>query len=328
MVNLVWLQGASDTGCTVSFLNAEQPDVVQMMRKFGLNIAYHPTISPASGTEVIGILNHFARGSDRLDILVVEGAVQLGPDGTGNYCLIGEKPFKDIVQELTRVAQYTVAVGTCASFGGIPAIGSNPTQATGLQFHKNKKGGLLGASYVSAAGLPVINISGCPAHPDWIVQTLEAALLGKLDNLQLDEYQRPMDFYGEVAHQGCPRNEYFEYKMSSKAFTEPGCLYMYLGCKAPFVYSDCNKRLWNRQSSCTRAGAPCIGCVQPNFPEETLPFFEFKQLVAQGIRRTIFYMLSCVTLKFASPKRLGATKPALGCIKDACHLLSMKFGRR
>jgi len=327
MVNLVWLQGASDTGCTISFLNADQPDVVQVITKLGVNIAYHPTISPANGPDLINILDRFTQCKDKLDVLVVEGSAQLGPNNTGNYCLIGEKPFKELVKELAKVAGYTIAVGTCAAFGGIPAGGSNPTDATGLQFDKDKKGGLLGTEYTSKAGLPVINIPGCPAHPDWILQTLAAVLLGKLDSVKLDEYHRPLNFFGEVAHQGCSRNEYFEYKISGKEFTDPGCMYMYLGCKAPFSYSDCNIRLWNRQSSCTRVGAPCIGCVQPNFPEETMPFFKFKKIVAKGIRRKLFYLMSTVLIKFASPKRLKAGNPIIGCIKDTCHFLGLTFNK-
>jgi len=32
------------------------------------------------------------------------------------------------------------------------------------------------------------------------------------------------------------------------------------------THSPCNRILWNRQSSKTRAGMPCLGCTEPEFP--------------------------------------------------------------
>ena len=36
------------------------------------------------------------------------------------------------------------------------------------------------------------------------------------------------------------------------------------------THSPCNRILWNRQSSKTRAGMPCIGCTEPGFPHNDL----------------------------------------------------------
>lgn len=146
----------------------------------------------------------------------MEGSVALGPNGTGNYSTVGDRPFKDILKELAEVAQITVAIGTCAAFGGIPAAPPNPTDATGLQFHKWEKGGFLGADYRAKSGLPVINIAGCPTHPDWILHTLAAVLQGKGDWIELDEYQRPREFFGVATHEGCSRNEYFDFVLEEE----------------------------------------------------------------------------------------------------------------
>ena len=36
------------------------------------------------------------------------------------------------------------------------------------------------------------------------------------------------------------------------------------------THSPCNRILWNRQSSKTRAGMPCTGCTEPEFPHGDL----------------------------------------------------------
>jgi uptake hydrogenase small subunit len=303
MVNLVWLQGSTDNGCLVSFLNTQQPDVYQLITKLDVNIEYQNTINPTSGRDALAAVEKYYSGERELDVLVVEGAVPRGPDGTGMACFIGARPFKDIVLDLSKVSKYTVAVGTCATFGGIPAAPPNPTDATGLQFHKDKIGGFLGADYRSKAGLPVVNISGCPAHPDWLVQTLAAVLLGK--DISLDEYNRPKDFYGEhvTVHDGCTRNEYYTSKVSAEKFGDRGCLYMFMGCAGPYTRSDCNKRLWNRQGSLTRAGIPCHGCTNPDFPEGLMPFFFYRRMPATGWKK-VPYLIGSAFAKMAKEPRL------------------------
>ncbi|MEM9874055.1 MAG: hydrogenase, partial [Myxococcota bacterium] len=63
----------------------------------------------------------------------------------------------------------------------------------------------------------------------------------------------------------------FAYKVSATAFGQRnGCLFYDLGCRGPFTRSPCNRILWNRQSSKTRAGMPCIGCTEPEFPHHDL----------------------------------------------------------
>lgn len=309
MANLVWLQGATDNGCTISFLNTQQPDVVQVLTKLGARIAFHPTINPASGPGALRALEPFTRGAEPLDVLILEGAVQRGPQGSGEYCLIGDRPFKDLLAELAGVASYMVAVGTCATYGGVASAAPNPTEATGLQFHKKEKGGFLGAGYRSRAGLPVINLPGCPAHSDHIIHTLVAVLLGKTAALSLDEYQRPLNFYEALSHHSCPNNEYFEYKKSAENFTDKGCLFENLGCRGTTTHSDCNIRLWNRQSSKTRAGSPCMGCTEPEFPDDEFPLYQTPKRAGIPLRVPLGvpkgrYRAMAVAAKLACPARL------------------------
>ena len=145
----------------------------------------------------------------------------------------------------------------------------NPSASTGLQFHKREKGGFLGPDFRSKMGLPVINIPGCPAHPDWITQIIVALATGRAGDIALDELHRPETFFKTFTQTGCTRVQFFEYKQSTMSFgegTRTGCLFYEFGCRGPMTHSPCNRILWNRQSSKTRAGHPCTGCTEPGFP--------------------------------------------------------------
>ncbi len=158
----------------------------------------------------------------KLDVLIVEGAVICGPEGSGKYFLFNGRLFKDWVVKLAEVSRHTIAIGTCAAFGGIVAAGANFIEATGLQFLRREKGGALGKDYVSGSGLPVVNVPGCPCHPDWIVETLMRLLMDKLGTEELDGFNRPKAFYKKLAHHGCPRNEFYEFKASAFEYGQPG----------------------------------------------------------------------------------------------------------
>ena len=310
MVNLLWLQSGCCGGSTISFLNADQPDILTALEMLGARFVWHPDLSPTMGEEVLEIFDRLKSGKERLDVLMVEGAIYHGPKGTGKYFIFHDRPFKDWILDLAKVAHYTMAIGTCSSFGGIPAASNNPMEATGLQFLHEKKGGLLGPNYTSRSGLPVINIAGCPAHPDWIVETLITLISGKLDISGLDKYQRPEVFYSKLAHHACPRNEYYEFKASAEEYSQQGCLFENLGCKATQCESDCNERLWlGRTGSCTRGGFPCISCTSPKFPDGFVPFFETEKIgdipttLPLDVPKAWYVGISGLA-KLACPKRL------------------------
>jgi len=63
------------------------------------------------------------------------------------------------------------------------------------------------------------------------------------------------------------------YKQATTEFgegTRTGCLFYDLGCRGPLTNSPCNRILWNRQNSKPRAGVPCVGCTEPDFPAHDL----------------------------------------------------------
>ncbi|CAO5228505.1 NADH-quinone oxidoreductase subunit B family protein [Frankia sp. AgKG'84/4] len=269
MSSVLWFQGGACSGNTMSFLNAEEPTVIDLITDFGLDLIWHPSLGLASGAPARELFWDCARGVRPVDIFVFEGSVIRGPGGRGTYDVFADRPMQEWVRDLAAHARIVVAIGDCASWGGLPATAPNPSDSTGLQFHRRDPGGFLGSDFRSRAGLPVINIAGCPAHPDWITQILVALATGRAADIELDELHRPRTFFTSFTHTGCSRNQYFEYKQSTVSFgdgTRQGCLFYEFGCRGPMTHSPCNRILWNRQSSKTRVGMPCIGCTEPEFP--------------------------------------------------------------
>jgi hydrogenase small subunit len=285
MANLLWLQGGACSGNTMSFLNAEEPSACDLVTDFGINILWHPSLGVELGNNLKQLLNDCISGKTKLDIFVFEGTVVNAPDGTGTWNRFAGRPMKDWVKDLSAVADFVVAIGDCATWGGIPAASPNPSESVGLQFLKKARGGSLGSDFKGKAGLPVINIPGCPAHPDWVTQILVAVATGRAGDLTLDEYQRPKTFFHSFTQTGCTRNIHFAYKVSTTEFGQRnGCLFYDLGCRGPMTHSPCNRILWNRQSSKTRAGMPCLGCTEPEFPFFDLaPGTVFKTQTVMGM---------------------------------------------
>lgn len=314
MATLLWLQGGACSGNTMSFLNAEEPSACDLVTDFGIDILWHPSLGMELGEAAQQLFYACARGERPLDIFVFEGTVILGPNGSGRYDMFADRPMKDWVYELANQASIVVAIGDCACWGGIPAVAPNPSESVGLQYLRKAKGGFLGGDWRSRSGLPVINIPGCPAHPDWVTQILVAVASGRAGDVALDELQRPQTFFKSFTQTGCTRVQFFEYKQSTMEFgqgTRTGCLFYEFGCRGPMTRSPCNRILWNRQSSKTRAGMPCTGCTEPEFPFFDLaPGTVFKtQKVSGTIPRDvpigtdpISYMALAAAARVAAPK--------------------------
>ena len=303
-VTMYWVQCGGCGGDTHSFLNLEAPDAVELFELLNVQVLWHPSLSNGSALEHKELLKRLSSGEQPLDVLCVEGAILRGPGGTGAYDLMFGKPKKDWVAALARKAQFVVAVGTCASFGGIGAEGE--VDAAGMQFLKSEKGGFLGASFESRSGLPVINLPGCPCHPVVLSSALSALVNGA--PLSLDEFNRPLEWYGMMVHQGCTRNEYHEYRVEETDFGQKGCLFFHLGCHGPLAHGPCNKLLWNQRSTKTRIGVPCFACTDPTFPDSQ-PFFQTPNIegiplsLPEGVNRA-HYMAYKGLAAAAVPKRL------------------------
>lgn len=261
----------------MAVLGADDKGLAAVLKDFGLSLLWHPGLSQATGADVLRLFDAITNGEQRLDILCIEGAVMLGPDGSGTvHPLAGStQTMADTIRRLAACAQHVVAVGSCAAFGGIPAANAHVTGATGLQYHGPRLGsGLFPSGWRDQRGLPVINVAGCAPHPGWITETLAALALGDLSADELDDVGRPRFFADHLAHHGCGRNEFYEFKASAQAIHQRGCLMENLGCKATQAVGDCSMRQWNGGGSCTNAGTPCIACTMPGFEDPVAPFQE------------------------------------------------------
>ena len=310
--NMLWLQSGGCGGCTLSVMCAEAPDFASVFDAAGIKLLWHPSLSVETGSEVTKIIDDIEEGHLKLDILCLEGSVICGPNGTGRYHLMAGgngRAMQEVIVGLARRADQVVAIGSCAAFGGITAAGQNQVEACGLVFDADQPGGLLGADFTAHGELPVINIPGCPVHPDWVNETLMQLASGALGNNQLDGFNRPTAITGHLVHHGCSRNEFYEYKASAEKLCDQGCMMENLGCKGTQAAGDCNIRLWNGEGSCISGGYPCIACTEPGFEEPDHPFVETPKIagIPIGLPRDMpkawFVALSSLS-KAATPKRL------------------------
>ena len=266
MTTLLWLQTGSCGGDTMAILCADSPSVEELVEQYGIEILWQPSLSAEPKKHLDTLLDAILEDRLALDILCVEGSIMTGPNGSGMYDPYRGRSKMSLIRQLAEKAGYLVAMGTCAAYGGVHAAPPNPTDCLGLQFYKQAPGGLLPADWRSRRGMPVVNISGCPAHPNAMTKTL--AMLASGLPLELDHLNRPKAFFNTMVHQGCTRTEYHEYDVEDELFGGKGCMFFNLGCKGPVTMAICNSELWNGRGSKTRAGVPCFGCTSPDFPSD------------------------------------------------------------
>jgi Ni,Fe-hydrogenase I small subunit len=275
---VTWLQAQSCTGCTMSVLQAEFSDMEQTISEFREGVSFHPTLNTIGGARA---LEHLSASPD---ILIVEGSIPtaipraatLGHDEHGQ-----PRPLLDWVVDMAENAEYIVAIGSCSSYGGLPAAqagedperkGHGPTGAKGLQFTGQERGGVFGPDFETESGTPVINIPGCPVHPDHFLLTVATLLNGH--EPELDDEGRPMPFFEPNVHATCPLFDEFADGEMAEHPGDDGCL-AEVGCAGFYTSCDDSRRLRNDGTSiCRTAGAPCIGCVEPDFWDRFSPFYE------------------------------------------------------
>ncbi|MFQ6126626.1 MAG: hydrogenase small subunit [Candidatus Heimdallarchaeota archaeon] len=275
-IHVVWLQGQACTGCTVSFTNATHPSFTDLLTGFippaaGVTLDFHQTIMTPWGEQATQILDAANEGKLAPLVLAVEGAVPdesiAGKTG-GFWCLAGEsegKPvtFAERLSDLSKKAALVVAVGTCATYGGIPHGKPNPTGAKGVLDY-------LGRDWTSALGLPVVCVPGCPVHGEHLAEVLAHAVLAVREVIplpELDNEHRPVHIFGHTAHENCPRAGLFADGKNSHTFGEPYCMGL-LGCKGPVSHCDVPRRGFiEGVGGCPTVGSPCIGCTEPRFPD-------------------------------------------------------------
>ncbi len=311
MFNILWLQSGGCGGCSISLLNAESPDVMTCLKSADINLLWHPSLSEASMDEFVQLLDDILTDKIVIDALCLEGSVMQGPNGTGRFHMLAGtgKPMMTWLSELAEKANYTVAIGSCAAFGGMTAAGNNPGEACGLQYDGKVEGGLLGKQWLSSTGFPVINVAGCPTHPDWVTNVLMQLASGELQHADLDELNRPRAYTDHLVHHGCARNEYYEYKASAETLGDIGCMMEHKGCLGTQARADCNIRPWNGAGSCLGGGYPCINCTAPEFEQTQLSFTETPKIAGipvglpTDMPKAWFVALASLS-KAATPQRL------------------------
>jgi len=277
-IPVVWVQNASCSGCSVSILNAAAPRITDLLLNEvipgrHINLRFQATVMAGAGEPAIEVLEAVAEAEAGAYLLVVEGAIPTKEGGV--YGTLGEAPMADRVRALAQRAQVVVALGSCASFGGIFAAAPNPTGCVNT-------GELMKAQGVD---VPLINIPGCPPHPDWFIGTVATVLIGGLAAVHVDELLRPTRFFGQLIHENCPRRAYYDEGKFARHLSDEGCLYE-LGCKGTVTHADCPLRRWNNGTNWViGSGAPCNGCTEPEFPDLISPLYERLPEEALLVRR-------------------------------------------
>lgn len=249
--SVIWLQAQGCSGCSVSLMNSL--DVETLLTQM-INLEFHPTLMAAAGT--LAAEHALSVSVEGGYVLVVEGAI---PTGAYEQCCyaLPDLTALEAVRLFATQAICTVAVGSCAAFGGVVAGYPNLTAAISVS-------DCLGDD-------TVINVPGCPAHPDWMVGTIAHLLNGEIP--ELDAHGRPREYFGGLVHEACPNRGRGE-----------RCLKP-LGCNGQKTRADCPIRQWNAGITgegtnwCIGAGSPCHGCTEPDFPDGKSPFYKIPRPV-------------------------------------------------
>ncbi len=251
-VKVIFLQGQSCSGCSVSLLYGDSPEMVYVITKI-IDTQFHPNISAAQGEMVIEIIKENMKKKDYL--LVIEGSI---PVKMKSACLFGEDTFYDFAVKCMKDAKGIIAMGTCACWGGIPASNMNPTGAKSVVdvMKENNIKKLF------------LRVPGCPVHPDRFLGSV-AYLIAYGKPPAIDKMHRPILYYGKdkKIHDHCFRFQFFVQDKYVMNFNQKeGCL-LKKGCRGPITYTDCPFRRWNMGTSyCIHSNTPCIGCVNEDFP--------------------------------------------------------------
>jgi hydrogenase small subunit len=256
-MNAIWLEVTGCSGNIISFLNSDNPNAYQILTDI-VNFTFNNTIMGAEGEAAFDI---FLETLNTEFILLVDGAVATNEKGAftivANYK--GQRiTALEAVQMAGEKAKYVIAVGTCASYGGISAARPNPSGSKSVNSVLNRS---------------VIRLPTCPCHPDWVVGTV--AHLMAFGMPELDSEGRPLLFYANTIHDTCTRRGFFDKGEFASSFGEEGCMFK-LGCRGPLTRTECPRRKWNSYVNWPIGNnTNCIGCGQAYFPDGMEPFVRY-----------------------------------------------------
>ena len=259
---LIWLEFQDCAGNTESFLRASRPTAAEVILDV-LSVDYHETIMAAAGHQAEQNRDRTVKERAGAYLAVVEGSIPTGANGA--YCTIGGRSALDIAREVCGSAMATIAIGTCAAYGGIPAAKPNPT-------------GALGVADAVPGVRNLINLPACPANAENLTALLVHYLTFK-SWPALDHLRRPLFAYGKSIHDNCERRAHYDAGQYVEAWGDAGhrlgyCLYK-MGCKGPVSFQNCPNVKWNSGTSWPiGCGHPCLGCSEPDFWDTMTPFYQ------------------------------------------------------
>ena len=259
--SVIWLHFQDCTGCSETLLRASRPDLADLILNV-ISLDYHETLMAASGYQAEKCLKDAMADNLGKYILVCEGSIPT--KDSGEYLYVGGQKGIDRLKDVASKSAAIISMGSCASWGGIPSSGPNPTGATGVDQIISDK--------------PVVNLPGCPPNPyNLLGVVLEYVVLGKLP--ALDQYGRPKFAYDRVIHDHCPRRAHFDAGRFVKQFGDEGhrqgwCLYK-MGCKGPGTHARCSTVHFNEMPDCwpIGIGSPCVGCTEKSIAFK-VPIFQ------------------------------------------------------
>lgn len=248
--SVIWLHFQECTGCTESLLRTSHPALSTLILDL-VSLDYHETLLAASGHQAEKCLEETMKAHEGKYVLVIEGAIPVKENGI--YCKIGGKTALELANTVAAKAGAIIAIGSCASWGGVPSADPNPTGATGAP--------------EVLKGKTVVTIPGCPANPyNLLGVVLQFATFGTLP--ALDDLGRPKFAYGRTIHEHCPRRAHFDAGRFVQVFGDAGhregwCLYK-TGCKGPATHANCSVQHFGEVVDAWPIGLghPCFGCTE------------------------------------------------------------------
>jgi len=259
---VVWLEFQDCAGNSESFLRAGRPSAADVILE-AISLDYHETLMAAAGHRAEENLQRVVDELGGSYLVVIEGSIPTGAGGA--YCTIGGRSALDIARRVCAGAAGTIAIGTCASYGGIPAAAPNPT-------------GALGVSDAVPGLQNLINLPACPAN----AENLTALIVYYLTYNrfpELDSVGRPLFAYGKTIHDNCERRAHYDGGQYVEEWGDAGhrhgyCLYK-MGCKGPLTHQNCPTVRWNGGTNWPiGCGHPCVGCAEPQFWDRMSPFYQ------------------------------------------------------
>ncbi len=248
--SVIWLHFQECTGCTESLLRAEHPTLEKLILDI-ISLDYHETLFAAAGHQAEAARKAAMKQHKGKYVLVVEGAIPT-KDG-GVYCKVGGQTAVNMLKECAKDAAAVIAIGSCASWGGMPSTGPNPTGSS---------------SVAEVLGKTVVTIPGCPPSPyNFLATVVHFLTFGKLPDI--DHLGRPKFAYSRLIHENCERRAHFDAGRFALEFGDAGhragyCLYK-LGCKGPETYANCPTLGFGDVGEVSwpvGCGHPCIGCTE------------------------------------------------------------------